>query len=169
MDVIMPQLGETVAEGTVTKWHKKAGDKVKADEPLFDVETDKVSTEIPAPASGVLAEIVVEEGVTAKVGARLAIIQESGGAAARPAAAAPGVTPAASSAPAPAPSPKADASGRLSPVVSRLLAEHGLRAADIAGTGRDGRITRDDVLAHVAGRPGAQPAARTEDRPRHEV
>src|SRR5262245_29647841 len=80
MDVIMPQLGETVAEGTVTKWHKKAGDAVKADEPLFDVETDKVSTEIPAPASGVLAEIVVEEGVTAKVGARLAVIREASGA-----------------------------------------------------------------------------------------
>ena len=67
MDVIMPQLGETVTEGTVTRWYKKVGDPIKADETLFDVETDKVSTEIPAPASGVIAEILVQEGVTAKV------------------------------------------------------------------------------------------------------
>ena len=79
MDVIMPQLGETVAEGTVTKWYKKVGDTVKADDVLFDVETDKVSTEIPAQANGVIAEILVAEGATAKVGARLAVIRESGG------------------------------------------------------------------------------------------
>src|SRR5687767_15789309 len=82
MDVIMPQLGETVAEGTVTRWYKKVGDAVKADDVLFDVETDKVSTEIPAQADGVLAEILVAEGVTAKVGAKLAVIRESGAAAA---------------------------------------------------------------------------------------
>ena len=86
MEVIMPQLGETVAEGTVTKWHKKVGDTVKADEMLFDVETDKVSTEIPAPVAGVIAEILVQEGVTAKVGAPLAVIRESGAALAAPAA-----------------------------------------------------------------------------------
>src|ERR687893_703575 len=80
MDVIMPQLGETVAEGVVTKWYKKVGDAVKADEVLFDVETDKVSTEIPAPATGVVSEILVEEGITAKVGERLCVIQESGAA-----------------------------------------------------------------------------------------
>ena len=78
MDVIMPQLGETVAEGVVTKWYKKVGDPVKADELLFDVETDKVSTEIPAQANGVVAEILVEEGTTVKVGARLAVIAEAG-------------------------------------------------------------------------------------------
>src|SRR3954464_13179524 len=78
MEVIMPQLGETVTEGVVTKWYKKVGDAVKADEMLFDVETDKVSTEIPAPVSGVIAEILVQEGVTAKVGAPLAVIKESG-------------------------------------------------------------------------------------------
>ena len=82
MDVVMPQLGETVTEGTVTRWYKKPGDTVKADEPLFDVETDKVSTEIPAPVAGVLSEIVVAEGVTAQVGAKLAVIRESGTAAA---------------------------------------------------------------------------------------
>src|ERR1041385_2937607 len=84
MDVIMPQLGETVAEGGVTKWYKKVGDAVKADDVLFDVETDKVSTEIPAQANGVIAEILVEEGVTAKVGAKLAVIKESGAAASAP-------------------------------------------------------------------------------------
>src|SRR6185369_11148426 len=76
MEVIMPQLGETVAEGVVTKWYKKVGDTVKADEMLFDVETDKVSTEIPAPVAGVIAEIRVQEGVTAKVGVTLAVIKE---------------------------------------------------------------------------------------------
>src|SRR5919106_4946174 len=85
MDVVMPQLGETVAEGVVTKWHKKVGDAVKADEALFDVETDKVSTEIPAPATGIVAEILVEEGVTAKVGDRLAVIRETAAPARKPA------------------------------------------------------------------------------------
>jgi len=74
MDVIMPQLGETVQEGIVALWYKKVGDAVKADEPLFDVETDKVTTEIPAPADGVLAEILVETGVAVPVGTRLAVI-----------------------------------------------------------------------------------------------
>src|SRR3982751_5316122 len=80
MDVIMPQLGETVAEGVVTKWYKKVGDAVKADDVLFDVETDKVSTEIPAQANGVVAAILVQEGVTARVGEKLAVIEEKGSA-----------------------------------------------------------------------------------------
>ena len=141
MNVIMPQLGETVAEGVVTKWYKKVGDTVKADETLFDVETDKVSTEIPAPVSGIVAEILVQEGVTAKVGAPLAVIRESGAAAApvaaKPAATA-AVTPLARFSP-------AGAGERLSPVVRRLIAEHQLNPADIRGSGRDGRITREDV------------------------
>jgi 2-oxoglutarate dehydrogenase E2 component (dihydrolipoamide succinyltransferase) len=163
MDVVMPQLGETVAEGTVTRWHKKVGDAVKADEALFDVETDKVSTEIPAPIAGVVAEILVQEGATAKVGTRLAVIREAGAPAARPVAAsvaAPAAAPRPSAAAAPA---AADARARLSPVVSRLIAEHGLDARAIAGTGRDGRITREDVLAHVAQRSGVQPAVRTQE------
>ncbi len=161
MDVVMPQLGETVAEGTVTKWYKKVGDAVKADDVLFDVETDKVSTEIPAQANGVLAEILVQEGATAKVGTRLAVIRESGAQTAQPAArpAAP-AAPVAAGAAAPA---SVDARGRLSPVVSRLIAEHNLDARSIAGTGRDGRITREDVLAHVAQRGAARPAARTQE------
>ncbi|MEO7726246.1 MAG: dihydrolipoamide acetyltransferase family protein [Burkholderiales bacterium] len=153
MDVIMPQLGETVAEGVVTKWHKKVGDAVKADEMLFDVETDKVSTEIPAPVSGVVAEILVQEGVTAKVGAPLARIQEAGGAAAAPAspqpATAASAAPRAATVAAPRYTP-AQAGERLSPVVRRLIAEHQLNPANINGTGRDGRITREDVLGFVA-------------------
>src|SRR5450759_1336870 len=130
MDVIMPQLGETVTEGVVTRWYKKVGDAVKADERLFDVETDKVSTEIPAPASGVVAEILVEEGVTAKVGSRLAVIRESGASAG-----ATGVAAHSASVAAAAPQPAiartshitpAAAGNRLSPVVRRLVAEHHL-------------------------------------------
>jgi len=163
MDVVMPQLGETVTEGTVTRWYKKVGDAIKADEALFDVETDKVSTEIPAPASGVIAEILVAEGTTAKVGTRLAVIRESSVQAARPAVAsvsAPAAAPVAVAGAAPA---AADARARLSPVVSRLIAEHGLDARAITGTGRDGRVTRDDVLAHVAQRGAERPAVRTQE------
>jgi 2-oxoglutarate dehydrogenase E2 component (dihydrolipoamide succinyltransferase) len=168
MDVIMPQLGETVAEGTVTKWYKKVGDAIKADEALFDVETDKVSTEVPAPASGVVAEILVAEGTTAKVGTRLAVIREAGApVAARAAPAAPAAAASARTT-VPAEAPRAAGTGmaaRLSPVVSRLIAEHGLDARAITGTGRDGRITREDVLAHVAQRGAAQPAVRAQEPP----
>ena len=173
MDVIMPQLGETVVEGVVTKWYKKVGDVVKSDDTLFDVETDKVSTEIPAQANGVITEILVQEGVTAKVGTRLAVISESGDAvAAAPAvavaASAPAVTVSAAVAAVPAVSTvaaanrigKASAADRLSPVVRRLLAEHQLNPADLNGTGRDGRITSEDVLAVIGGgvAAGAMPA-----------
>ncbi len=165
----MPQLGETVTEGTVTKWYKKAGDTVKADETLFDVETDKVSTEIPSPVAGVVAEIVVAEGVVAKVGARLAVIKESGGAkAAAPApvqaAAAPVVAAAPAAARAPSALPRVNAADRLSPVVRRLVAEHNLNPADINGTGRDGRITREDVTDFIA-RRDARPAAAPKSAP----
>lgn len=170
MDVIMPQLGETVSEGTVTRWYKKVGDAVKAEDVLFDVETDKVSTEIPAQADGVLSEILIAEGVTAKVGARLAVIRESGTQAAQPAASR--QTPDAALQPsavsrqsprAPARARGAGADERLSPVVRRLLAEHTLNPREIAGTGRDGRITREDVLAHIERDGGAPGTVRTED------
>ena len=154
MDVIMPQLGETVTEGIVTKWHKKVGDSVKADEMLFEVETDKVSTEIPAPVSGVIAEIRVAEGVTAKVGAALAVIRESGVAAAAAGATPPSVA-ATRSVAATVPARRfapLSAGERLSPVVRRLVAEHQLNPADIRGTGREGRITREDVQGYLAQR-----------------
>jgi len=175
MDVIMPQLGETVAEGVVTKWYKKVGDAVKADEMLFDVETDKVSTEIPAPATGVVSEILVEEGVTAKVGARLCVIREEGAPARPTVAPVAAVTADATGAQRISPTaehiaeiakppttPPADgAQGRLSPVVRKLVAEHALDVGQIRGTGRDGRITRDDVTAYIdaRGQQGAAQAA----------
>jgi 2-oxoglutarate dehydrogenase E2 component (dihydrolipoamide succinyltransferase) len=179
MDVIMPQLGETVAEGVVTKWYKKVGDAVKADEVLFDVETDKVSTEIPAPATGVVSEILVGEGITAKVGARLCVIRESGAAAAQPPSAplaatvatdgtgaqriSPTAAHAAEIAKPPVTAPPAGAQARLSPVVRKLLAEHSLDPSHITGTGRDGRITRDDVTGHLSARGG--PTARQTEPP----
>ncbi len=163
MNIIMPQLGETVTEGTVTRWYKRIGDVVKADETLFDIETDKVSTEIPSPVAGVLSEICVGEGVTAKVGATLAVITESGAAArslAAPAVAMPAVAAAAAAAvPAPVRAiPRASAADRLSPVVRRLIAERNLDVTLIPGSGRDGRVTRDDVLGYLAQAGAAAPA-----------
>jgi len=175
MDVVMPQLGETVTEGTVVTWHKKTGDAVKADELLFDVETDKVAMEVPAPATGVLKEVLVAEGETVAVGARLAVIEVAGGAATSSAPARAVAAPASASAPAPSvppavPPARAERAPRpgageppLSPVVRRLIAEHDLDPATIEGTGRDGRITREDVLAAVERRakpasPAAKPA-----------
>ena len=174
MDVIMPQLGETVAEGVVTRWYKKVGDAVKADEMLFDVETDKVSTEIPAPASGVVAEILVEEGATAKVGSRLAVIRESGAGAvaaqsAGTTAAAPQSAPKQAAPAAAGERPARQAGNRLSPVVRRLIAEHRLNPADIRGTGRDGRITREDVLGLIAQRGATPPSGGATRRPLNTV
>ena len=169
VDVIMPQLGETVTEGTVTAWHKKVGDTVGPSDVLFDVSTDKVDTEVPAPAAGVLQEILVEEGATVEVGVRLAVISGASSAPTPPPAADP--PPAAAPAPkaaTPAPrSPSARAGNRdhngqpLSPVVRRLLAEHSLDPAAITGTGANGRIKRNDVLAFLeSGTAGVPKAAR---------
>jgi 2-oxoglutarate dehydrogenase E2 component (dihydrolipoamide succinyltransferase) len=134
MNVLMPQLGETVHEGSVARWYKKVGDFVAADEPLFEVETEKITTEIPAPTSGVVAEILVQPGAVVKVGTTLAIVR------------------AAEDASAPNNSvAQVRRSGRLSPVVRRLLRQNGLKPDDIAGTGEGGRITRQDVLAYLDG------------------
>jgi pyruvate dehydrogenase E2 component (dihydrolipoamide acetyltransferase) len=175
MDVIMPQLGETVAEGVVTKWYKKVGDTVKADEVLFDVETDKVSTEIPAQANGVVAAILVEEGITAKVGEKLAVIRESDAAAAAPSSApltsavardgtgSQRISPTAAHASGiakPPLVPKEGAQAKLSPVVRKLMSEHDLNPEEITGSGRDGRITREDVTEHIASR-AREPQSRT--------
>jgi pyruvate dehydrogenase E2 component (dihydrolipoamide acetyltransferase) len=171
MDVVMPQLGETVKEGTVTLWHKKVGERVEANEPLFEVNTDKVETEVPAPVSGVLAAILVGEGATVAVGATLAVIDEEGKprAAAPPpvthAPAAPSHTDAARAARRPtAPARGGEEERPLSPVVRRLLAEHGLDAAAITGSGAGGRITRDDVLAHVERHKSSAPGGGAEER-----
>jgi 2-oxoglutarate dehydrogenase E2 component (dihydrolipoamide succinyltransferase) len=173
MDVIMPQLGETVTEGTVIAWHKKVGDAVKVDENLFDIETDKVTAEIPAPAAGVLKEILVREGTTVAVGARLAVIEVAGAAAAQAVAApAPSAVPTAAAAARPAPEAADTGEAPLSPVVRRLIAEHGLDPSKIRGTGRGGRITREDVLAVVeagGGAPAPAPAAPAGRAPQPEV
>jgi 2-oxoglutarate dehydrogenase E2 component (dihydrolipoamide succinyltransferase) len=168
-DITMPQLGETVTEGTITKWFKAVGDTVAEDEPLFEVSTDKVDSEVPSPLAGTVTEIKVPEGETVDVGVVLAVIGDAGAAPATaaeaPAAEAPPAespapevapepdpapAPAAAPAPAPSPAPAAaggDTSRLLSPVVRRLVTEHGLDPDGIAGTGVGGRITRNDVLA----------------------
>ena len=155
-DVTMPQLGETVADGTVTKWFKQVGDEVVKGEPLFEVSTEKVDTEIPAPASGTLSAILVEAGTTVDVGTTLARIgadETVAGASADAPTLAP--APAAVATSGSTRVPRVDADQKLSPVVRKLLGEHGLEASDVTGTGPNGRITRDDVLAHVASIPDA--------------
>jgi len=175
----MPQLGETVTEGTIIKWLKKVGDPVAHDEPLFEVSTDKVDSEVPSSAEGYLAQILVDEGATVDIGTRLAVISDTpagsgdaAGAAAEPApAAAPEPVAATAPVPVPAPAPPAEAlapsptpealpvpdssggtgssAALLSPVVRKLVNEKGLDPALIPGTGQGGRITRGDVLAYV--------------------
>ena len=151
MNILMPQLGETVAEGTIATWHKKPGDAVKVDEILIDVETDKVATEIPAPADGVLAEILVKEGETVAVGTVLAILRTEGEAPAVTSEPAPTAPQASAGAKVAGPrtaraARSTDASTPLSPAVKHLLAEHNLDPAMITGSGRDGRVKRADVL-----------------------
>jgi 2-oxoglutarate dehydrogenase E2 component (dihydrolipoamide succinyltransferase) len=150
-DVFMPQLGETVADGTVTKWFKKVGDSVTRGEPLFEVSTDKVDTEIPAQADGVLNEILVAEGTTVDVGTKLAVIGGSDDKAlSAPSAVSTSAAPATATV-APAPALATSGAGeKLSPVVRRLLTENGLEAGDVTGTGPGGRVTKDDVLDAAA-------------------
>jgi pyruvate dehydrogenase E2 component (dihydrolipoamide acetyltransferase) len=160
MDIVMPQLGETVVEGMVALWHKKPGDTVAADESLFEVETEKVTMEIASPVAGIVREILVPAGTTVKVGTRLAVVETAAAAAptspaAEPAKATPPVAAASAAIPAPATGPLArNASAKLSPVVRRLLGESGLRPEQIQGTGRDGRITREDALSAMASGSG---------------
>src|ERR1700692_865956 len=158
MDVIMPQLGETVEEGTVAVWHKKEGDRVAIDELLVEIETDKVATEVPSLVAGTLSKILVEAGETVKVGTPLAIIDRGDlsrvAAAPKPAGVPVPPTPSAKAAAPVAQRPTApthrDGHGApLSPAVRKLLAEHGVDIARIRGTGRDGRVKRDDVLSHL--------------------
>jgi len=152
MKIIMPQLGETVSEGTIAAWHKQVGDEVEKDELLLDVETDKVATEIPAPVSGTLTAIKVEEGETVDVGTVLAIIGDDGDVAEEAAetmAKEPGepAEPEASeSAVVVKPVVRGAAGERLSPAVRRLISEHGIDISLVTGSGRDGRVSRKDVL-----------------------
>ena len=150
-DVMVPALGESVSEATVSTWFKKPGDFVKQDEMLCELETDKVSVEVPAPVSGVLTEIIAPEGATVAANARLAIMTE-GGAAAAPAPKA--------AAPAPAPvAPPAAKDVEDAPAAKKAMAEAGLTRDQVQATGRDGRVMKDDVTRTVAGAAGAAAAA----------
>ncbi len=179
MDVVMPQMGESIFEGTITKWLKKPGDKVQRDEPLFEISTDKVDAEIPAPSSGVLREIKVQEGATVQVNTVVAVIGDGASAPAQPARATPAALPAEKkveavpaerpreviSFPAAERQPQAEGERiRSSPLVRRIARENNVDLAGVSGTGLGGRITKDDILRfvqqHGAGHPAApQPVA----------
>ncbi len=181
IDVIMPQMGESIAEGTLSRWLKKIGDEVKRDEPIFEISTDKVDAEIPAPAAGVLAEIIVTEGTTVPVNTVVARLETEKGAtiapaaSPAPAAAAPAPAPsapapipvAASPAAAPAtPARPAPTAGSLeerlrtksSPLVRRMAADAGVDLTALSGSGIAGRVTKKDLEAHLAS-GGSRPAA----------
>ncbi len=183
VDIVMPQMGESIFEGTITKWLKKPGDKVERDEPLFEISTDKVDAEIPSPSAGVLKEIKVSEGQTVPIQTVVGVIDATGGAAATapapappspaPAkAAAPAAKPAAASAPpaarpaavtpsvpAPGAAPHAKDGGRIhsSPLVRRMAKEHGIDLSTVQGTGAGGRISKQDIEALLAGGGAAEP------------
>ena len=186
-DIIMPQMGESIVEGTITKWLKKAGDKVQRDEPLFEISTDKVDAEIPAPASGILQEIKVSEGSTVGVNTVVGTISVDGEAAAAPAKAAPAASAAppeakpaekkeekkpAASAPAPVTSPtskpesaeETTEEARSSPLVRKIAREHGVNLSQVSGTGLGGRITKQDIMTFIE-RPASPPAPAAEPAP----
>jgi 2-oxoglutarate dehydrogenase E2 component (dihydrolipoamide succinyltransferase) len=148
-DIKVPALGESVVEATIAKWFKKEGDAVKADEPLVELETDKVAVEVPAPASGKLEKIIAAQGATVAVGALLGSIAE-------------GAAGAAVAAPAPSAAAKSvaakPAEQALSPAVRKAVVENAINPADVAGTGKDGRLTKGDVIDHLA-KPAAAPVA----------
>ena len=163
--VIMPQMGESIAEGTVVKWLKKVGERVERDEPLFEISTDKVDAEIPSPASGVLTQILVKENETVGVNAVVAWIDgEGAGEAISSAAAAQATTappPAAAEPRVPAevePAPAAGGKIRSSPLVRRIAHEHNVDLSQVKGTGLGGRISKKDVLAYLSQAPAAAPA-----------
>ena len=173
--VIMPQMGESIAEGTITKWFKKEGDRVERDEPLFEISTDKVDAEIPAPAAGSLLKILAQEGDTVEVNSEVALIGQAGEAPAAADGGAPEAAegpPVAAAAPAPAKhAPETTAPAdveelrrtRSSPVVRRIAAEQGIDLAQVPGTGISGRVTKKDILSWVerakAGAVAPPPAA----------
>jgi 2-oxoglutarate dehydrogenase E2 component (dihydrolipoamide succinyltransferase) len=159
IDIVMPQMGESIVEGTLTKWLKKKGDRVQRDEPLFEISTDKVDTEIPSPSAGVLAEVMVEEGKTVAINTVVGRIDEKGEAKA-PAApvtepvAAPVPAPAPAAAPPPpppaAPVAEEEVSGPLSPLVRKMARELNIDPRKVEGTGAGGRVTKQDIEAYMA-------------------
>jgi 2-oxoglutarate dehydrogenase E2 component (dihydrolipoamide succinyltransferase) len=188
IDVVMPQMGVSVSEGTITKWLRNEGEAIEADEPLLEISTDKVDTEVPSPGSGIVQKILVQEGETVEVGTKLAVIAPDGAPAAaeeepeaepepeaeaappEPAtaeAAAEADAPSSAETPAPTPVPAApDVSGNgktfVSPVVARIAAEHGIDVGSVPGTGQGGRVTKKDILAFVESGAQAAPAAPAE-------
>jgi pyruvate dehydrogenase E2 component (dihydrolipoyllysine-residue acetyltransferase) len=171
VDVIMPQMGESIFEGTITKWLKKAGDKIERDEPLFEISTDKVDAEIPSPSAGVLKEIKVIEGQTVPIQTIVAVIDADGAGAAL---SAPAAAPAKSEAvkpahatsavakPAAAPSPAVSASGekvRSSPLVRKIARENNIDVSQVPGTGAGGRVSKQDILGAVESGTGSAPRA----------
>jgi 2-oxoglutarate dehydrogenase E2 component (dihydrolipoamide succinyltransferase) len=181
VDVLMPQMGESIFEGTITKWLKKVGDKVQRDEPLFEISTDKVDAEIPAPSGGVLREIKVKEGTTVQVNTVVAVIGGAGAPAAAPAAPAPAATQAprapqpvaAPAAPAPSPRPampqpvaREAEDVRSSPLVRRIARENNVDLTTVPGTGLGGRISKTDILTFVQQHgPGQAGGVATMQRP----
>jgi 2-oxoglutarate dehydrogenase E2 component (dihydrolipoamide succinyltransferase) len=192
VDVVMPQMGVSVAEGTITKWTKAEGDSVEADETLLEISTDKVDTEVPSPASGVVQQILVPEGETVAVGTKLAVIAPEGAAAPAAAPSPEPAEPTPEPEPAAAPEPEAEAAPAVepvpraehvapaqttpplapdgaangarfvSPVVARIAAEHGVDVSQVAGTGRGGRVTKKDILGHIESGAQAAPTAAPE-------
>ncbi|KYP10689.1 MAG: dihydrolipoamide succinyltransferase [Limnobacter sp. CACIAM 66H1] len=170
VEVVVPQLSESVAEATLLNWYKKPGDAVKRDENLIDVETDKVVLEVPAPSAGVIVEILCEDGATVVAGQVLAKIDTEASASASAPAAAPAPAAAAAPAAAPAPAPSASVDGSVAmPAAAKMMAENNLSAGQIAGSGKDGRITKGDVIGALnapaaapasAAKPAAAPAAK---------
>ncbi len=175
-DIVMPQMGESIFEGTITKWLKKPGDKVQRDEPLFEISTDKVDAEIPAPASGVLQDIKVAEGATVQVNTVVGTISADGESAAKPASpakpesapakvAAPATEPKAAVPAAPPQAPQPQASheeedhARSSPLVRKIAREHNINLAQVPGTGLGGRITKQDITAFLEKSPPGAPAS----------
>ena len=194
VDVVMPQMGVSVSEGTITKWLKKVGDPVEADESLLEISTDKVDTEVPSPGSGVLQEILVQEGETVEVGTKLATIGPEG--AAPPKQEEPAPEPPTqqaaeeSEAPSPAETPQPTAAAPaeptqsdgatngktfVSPVVAKIASEHGVDPGQVPGTGRGGRVTKKDILAFIEGGAAApadapaEPAAPPAQQPQAEA
>ncbi len=175
VDVVMPQMGVSVSEGTILKWLKQEGETIEADEPLLEISTDKVDTEVPSPGSGVVQQILVQEGETVDVGTRLAVIAPEGAAVEKeapaepkpePAAEEPAPEPAAAAPAAPVPAAPAppDNGGAgertfVSPVVARIAGEHGIDVSQVPGTGAGGRVTKKDILAYVESGPPAPPPA----------
>ena len=174
-DVVMPQMGESIVEGTLTKWLKKPGERIERDEPLFEISTDKVDTEIPSPAAGTLAEVLVEEGKTVGINTVVARIDEGGSAAAAPSAPAPAPPAAKAAEPAPAAPPTpaqeviqptpatqqvedtapAEPAGPLSPLVRKMARENNVDLNKVKGTGAGGRITRQDMETYMSAKPAA--------------